>query len=65
MTNVDPSFADAAFAVVSRNCAAGNYSLAFTCEADLDDALNDDDIDFIATSNATVSINTATESNIQ
>ncbi len=44
---------------------AGNYTLAFTCEADLDDPSTDDNISFAVTTNVAVSINTATESNIQ
>ena len=44
---------------------AGNYSLAFTCEADQDDSLIDDNINFAVTTNVVVSVNTATENNIQ
>ena len=44
---------------------AGNYTQAFTCEADQDNSLIDDNINFAVTSNVVVSVNTATESTIQ
>ena len=44
---------------------SANYSLAFTCEADLDQSSSDDNINFSAQTNTSININTATETNIQ
>jgi hypothetical protein len=43
---------------------AGDYTLAFTCEADLDQPGTDDDISFAVVQNTSVSANNSTEANI-